>query len=956
MIDESYNKNYTDTHQLVMDMLASFEQDPLIVPLKSTSDNTEYADCIGHGVVTLADAIQHLPSSTKWLNTSQNEISKIEYGAFSHLPNLLELQLSRNRINSIQSGAFQNLSNLYFLDLSYNLIQYLDTWNMENLTSLITLHLSHNKLHTMQGASLNMLKFLQELDLSFNYISDFRPVVEAVNKLYNFSILNLCSNNISKLNNQQGVIVIPSLQYLNLCNNSIFHFDFTNYFMPNLIDLNLTRNNMSDVNRSSFNNVPNLSKITFDENPLNISRLLGSYLPNLTSLHLSSMRPALQHSVLPACKLFQTLPKLKLLDIKHSKVLTADLLTIANCTNLTSLILSTTSLCILKSKEFQTFRNLEVLYLNKCKLRKIHNSTWRGLKRLHSLILERNFMSSLEDFLFSPLVNLQFLDLSKNHLTYINPKAFNELHVLKYLKLKDCKIAVLSLASFMFLKSLKTLDLRENSISFIKGKSFVKLNKLETLLLSKNKIATIQKYGFSGLTSLKHLSLSKNILYKLTNNTFKWLKSLVSLDLSNNRLWSFNKYQSPNPFLLLQNLETLDLSYQKPRDVRIPRTLFKGLQSLKQLKFRGNPCLFLTNISFNFLLNMTEFDISEMIYSGTENPVHFNKDLFSSLSKLRHLVLDKNGIQDLPEDMFENVPFLESLSLRYNRLKNITRTILQNLTHLTYIDLYMNPLSCSCENYWFQNWSEFNTMVQIPLVQSYNCFGHVASDLNFINQDFSFCGTDIAVYFFVGSFVTTLLLLLVNLFMVKLKWTIHYGFYLLQAWFLWKIKKEQKVYMYDAYISYCSDDELWVMEKLLFKLEIESHHKYKLCFKPRDFIPGACYIDNIQDAIKSSRKTLCVVSRKYMESDWCRMEMQLACSRVFYQKEDVLLMVLLEEIPDYRLSAYHKLRKLIKQNTYISWPEDPQGEDLFWFKLRKALDVGVNEEEDLQLSMTNENV
>ncbi|KAM9299434.1 toll-like receptor 13 [Gastrophryne carolinensis] len=187
---------------------------------------------------------------------------------------------------------------------------------------------------------------------------------------------------------------------------------------------------------------------------------------------------------------------------------------------------------------------------------------------------------------------------------------------------------------------------------------------------------------------------------------------------------------------------------------------------------------------------------------------------------------------------------------------------------------------------------------------------------------------------------------------MKPKWLIYYFYFMVRAWCQWKLLNGIRSYMYDAYISYCSNDEEWVIEELLLHLESQGKRKYKLCFKPRDFLPGVYHVDNMQEAIRNSCKTLCVVSKKYLESQWCRLEVEMACSRVFYQREDVLVVVFLEEIPDYRLSAYHKLRKLIKQNTYINWPEDLQDRDFFWFKLRKALDPWILEEDTVQSSMT----
>ncbi|XP_053307850.1 toll-like receptor 13 [Spea bombifrons] len=913
-------------------------------------NNNKYADCVGRRVVALTSEIRNLPNETQWLNMSQNEIRIIEDHAFSHLPNLLEIQLSKNRIHTIQHKAFQNLNNLQLLDLSQNLIESLDS--LTNLTSLRILCISHNKIFTIQSEILRPLQALEELNLASNLISDFRMVAKALTNLYMVSKLNLSSNTISNLSSEQRLIKLPSLQYLILCNNTISVLDLSYYFMPNLIELNVLRNNMSRINGSSLQNVPNLSKIVFDENPLNISQLLGSWLPNLTELHWSSMRPAPQHDLSVACQVFQSLPLLRWLELKHCKISSANLKVIGQCTNLTTLVLSTSSFIRMVNNSLQSFEYLQVLHLDSCKVKQINVNAWNGLKALHTLNLERNRLSVLKTNMFSPLSKLRVLDLSKNYVTYIDKDAFKGLYHLRYLSLRSCKIAYIKEGKFMYLRNLRVLDLRENSLSVIRGKSFHKLRKLQTLLLSGNKISSIQKYALQGLSSLEHLSLADNGFYKLTNFTLQFLKSLVTLDLSKNQLWAFNKYQSPNPFLYLKQLKSLDLSYQTQTfsDISVPATLFKGLQSLQKLNLRGNPCLFFKNKSLTLLANLTELDISEL-YPMTDHSDLFKPELFQNLTQLRHLNADKNEIRDLPENIFSHVTLLENLSLKYNKLRNISKSILENVPNLVYCDVYMNPLSCSCENCWFQNWSEFNTVVQVPFIQSYNCFGQRAQDNNFINYDLSFCGTDISVYFFFGTFFTTSLFLIVSLLIVKLKWSILYGYYMLRVWFKWKIQKEERACRYDAFISYSSEDEQWVVENLLFQLEEQGKYRYKLCFKPRDFVPGCYHIENIQEAISNSRKTMCIVSRHYLTSEWCRIEMEMACSRVFFQKEDVLLLVFLEDIPDYRLSAYHKLRKLIKQNTYLHWPEDPQGEELFWFKLSEALGKEMYEEDTIQLGV-----
>ncbi|MED6288403.1 hypothetical protein CHARACLAT_026184, partial [Characodon lateralis] len=105
-------------------------------------------------------------------------------------------------------------------------------------------------------------------------------------------------------------------------------------------------------------------------------------------------------------------------------------------------------------------------------------------------------------------------------------------------------------------------------------------------------------------------------------------------------------------------------------------------------------------------------------------------------------------------------------------------------------------------------------------------------------------------------------------------------------------------------------------------------------------------IDNITDAIYSSRKTICVISRRYLRSEWCSREVQTASFRLFDEQKDVLVLVFLEDIPTYLLSPFHRMRKLLKKQTYLSWPRAADQPEAFWENLRKALQTGNDPSED----------
>ncbi|GLD70049.1 toll-like receptor 13, partial [Lates japonicus] len=166
-----------------------------------------------------------------------------------------------------------------------------------------------------------------------------------------------------------------------------------------------------------------------------------------------------------------------------------------------------------------------------------------------------------------------------------------------------------------------------------------------------------------------------------------------------------------------------------------------------------------------------------------------------------------------------------------------------------------------------------------------------------------------------------------------------YAFHLFLA-FLYDSKRRRKgvPHHYDAFISYNVHNEAWVLNEMLPVLEGEQG--WRLCLHHRDFQPGKPIIENITDAIYGSRKTICVISRRYLQSEWCSREIQMASFRLFDEQKDVLILLFLEEIPARQLSPYYRMRKLVKRRTYLSWPQAGQHTGVFWQNVRRALETG----------------
>ncbi|XP_042339362.1 toll-like receptor 13, partial [Plectropomus leopardus] len=88
------------------------------------------------------------------------------------------------------------------------------------------------------------------------------------------------------------------------------------------------------------------------------------------------------------------------------------------------------------------------------------------------------------------------------------------------------------------------------------------------------------------------------------------------------------------------------------------------------------------------------------------------------------------------------------------------------------------------------------------------------------------------------------------------------------------------------------------------------------------------------------RKTICVITRRYLQSEWCSREIQMASFRLFDEQKDVLILLFLEDIPAHQLSPYYRMRKLVKRRTYLSWSQAGGHPGVFWQNVRRALETG----------------
>ncbi|XP_078393146.1 uncharacterized protein LOC144676649 [Cetorhinus maximus] len=861
--------------------------------------------CVNHQIRNLSLTLQDIPPSTLPLNLSHNQIGDLGEGSFSHLPSLQVLRIDRNKLTRVGNASFSGLRNLSLLNLSCNSIDTLLSCSFWGLGNLRTLLLSQNRLSLLHPGAFRSLPKLAQLDLHLNSLRDWAGLVAVAVKL-------------------------PGLEALDVSGNSIARLSLQNASLQALSELNLSYSPIADIDPGAFLGMPNLTSLTLDGLRLNLSEL---GLRSLQALRVSNSSAFARPQLTDSCRFLRGLGGLQQLVAKAAGLTSQGVRALSRCARPTSLDLSWNALGPLDGGEFEHFEALVRLRLVNCSIAKLSNATWMHSNRLKHLQINLSKKLHLEPFAFSRLQALEYLDVSANRLREVDVSVFYGLEDLQQLHFEANKVTDLDMAPFRYLRNLRGLSLGWNSIRVIQRSAFQNLSQLVKLFLAQNRISRIERGSFSGLVSLKVLHLWGNCLKELPLGAFAGLGSLVHLDISQNELssWSSSRRAPQSPFATLRQLRFLALQDQGfHRLGLLPNAYFKGLRNLEKLVLGYGGTIQFADATFQLLPNLRELHISYAKLEALDFP-----RLFRPLKSLEILFLTSVELDDIPLSLFQGLPHLKFINLDRNHLKNLSQELLDNLDSLQCLSLDNNPLSCSCTNAWFHNWSVEDPRVQIPFLSSYHC-SHKRG--RFVNFDTSPCNIDFSQYCFMATSLMTLFVMVLPLLYTKANIYCRYLWYMQRAWLgSRQADKRRQGCKYDAFVSYSSSDEEWVVNQLLPHLEEQGPEHFHICQHSRDFELGLDIFRNIEKAIYSSRKTLCVISSQYLRSEWCSLEIQLASLRLFYDQKDVLILIFLEDIPNYQLSAYHKLRKLLKSKTYIEWPEEMEKQELFWARLRDAL-------------------
>jgi hypothetical protein len=250
------------------------------------------------------------------------------------------------------------------------------------------------------------------------------------------------------------------------------------------------------------------------------------------------------------------------------------------------------------------------------------------------------------------------------------------------------------------------------------------------------------------------------------------------------------------------------------------------------------------------------------------------------------------------------------------------------------LDLSGNHFICSCDNLEFLQWIQSSPSITFHYAGNHVCTDSPGNTIHNIEVDAMHCNWYwVQPLIAVGSTLAVSLAVLSAVLMYKKRWAVRNLIFRLQERLC--LKSDASTggpFKYDAFVVYSStdDDRLWVHYKLV--QELENLYGFRLCIHHRDFLAGCDIVDNIDNAIQSSRKVLVIMSEHCLRSKWCKEEVQMTKSldpRKF-------IMIMYKDVMLSGVSIPLVFRNLLEK-TYIEWGESRQEQELFWKKLKRAM-------------------
>lgn len=828
-------------------------------------------------------------------------------------PSLESLDLKQNSITEIRESSFKNLTKLRFLNLEWNCqrcdhaaqpcfpcpnnasLGLHDKAFYEQSDSLINLSLRGNSIRSIPKNLFAHLKKLKTLDLSDNFLAYSIRNGTFFEELQGVVSLNL-HYNYQPVNTFSELILSPSIRGMKSLRSfhlsGLFFFKLSYNSLKPLFDLSqleyldFRMNFIRSCNITAFNQLRSLRRVVLSQNLLTFNPYYTPSSSKALTLDRYQRDDNLQLKDIPTFKSNLQMKNLHCTDTECPK----------------SYSMWNFRKCFCYGKLFYDLSQNNIPWLN--------SSTFKGMEKTGCLDLSYNYMSqALNGHQFYPLTKLVYLNMAHNRIDLYFNEAFQELR-----------------------STLKVLDLSNNEFHFrMRGIG--------------------HRFTFiRNLTSLEVLSLANNNIGLRISNILN-STSLKCLIFSGNRLdimWDTRGDQYIRFFQGLTNLTYLDISDNQLKSCS-PEAIVNLPSSIRVLRMDLNLLNYFPWDNISVLSQLCYLNLSEnYLFKLPDRAVYFGINLSS-------LDLSHNRLSAIPKFFFSQARGLKELMLSHNQLKILEMhtlplsfqkdsTICITSKTSCKLTLHANPFVCSCATSWFTDFLR-STPVDIPhLTTDVRCgFPESQTGVNVLSIDPRSCQEIFGSFFFLFTFLLSVAATAVPLLRHLYGWDLWYCFQILWA--------EHKGYtplhgnnidnQHDAFVVFDTKNKAvsdWIYNELLINLENKGRWKFRLCLEERDWVPGVSCIENLHNAVHSSRKTVFVLTNQGGSASVngvIKQAFLLVQQRLLDEKVDVAIVVLLDSL--FPKLKYLQMRKMLCKKSVLSWPKNPRAHPLFWNDLHIAV-------------------
>ncbi|XP_073541660.1 uncharacterized protein [Phyllobates terribilis] len=864
---------------------------------------------------TSMENLEEIPVTSDWLYLEIYNVS-IKPQALSNLTNLIYINIYGDFV--ISPVVFLGLEKLSVLWIQQTEQSFIDQLDLRGLYMLQELKLRRFPFSSLNKSMFDNLHQLKHLILDDNDIKTLSSVTKYLPKLENLQGLSLINHNLTGLRESDCLVNENRTGNINF-----MHF--------NISYLNLDGKQFSVLENNSLCNFP---KLVF-------------------------LKPNLKYSALTSLK-NSGIQVIDSFSFSNSQFLVFNICMYVSHFKIQELLLAHNRIKFIHTSD-GSCNILRILDLSYNFVENVTASQMKKIKKLKELNLSNNIITSIKICSENISMDLVHLNLSYNYLASLKQDEFKCLKKLKSLSLNDNKIQTISKYSFRGLKILEVLHLKSNHFYSLTEFALAGLFSLKQLTLNENFVETISEWALKDLTKLEEIAIDfKDMTSMSWSQNIVSLKKLslktldTTLTIESEYFNNFNDFESLSieshhvfidncdefPFhkvkeLYLTNIYAL-LCYDAKFEIALGKfTNLEKMYLTANVRMKSNSDIFNSNLQNLTKLYFFHIENANELY---DFPALNVQKLFLGLKNLQILHLVNSGIEDYGSNViFRDLKSVRFLMIENERIYRFPYNVLANMTSLKYVFLPDTSFFCKCEFAWLGQWVKSEKEVLFLDFNDQHCFVNTQIQypylISFLEQN---CNAELGFIAFLVTLVSTLIFMCISLFCESIWWHILYIFYTINCRLSNRHRKRDR-YEYDTFVSYNNHNEQWVTEQLLPNLEQNGPPFFKVCIHNRDFEIGRDIVKNIVDSIYSSRWTICVITRSYLQSNWCSLEIRMATYRLVEESKDSLILVFLDDIPREELQYYHKLTKILDKKTYLKWPEDADGQQLFWARLRKVI-------------------